>query len=289
MKPFEYLAPRTADEAIAILAENGPDARLLAGGTDYLVELKHAISVPKIVVDVSGISEFKGIELTDHGLRIGSAVTHTEIMDSSLLTEHAPAMQEAALTIGAVQTRNLGTLGGNLVTCVPSMDSGPVLVALDADVTLVGPNGKRTMALTEFFVGPRETALEPDELLVDILIPKQMLGRACSFRKFGLRKGQALALVNAAANLDYKQNKLNDVRIALGAVAPTVIRAQQAEQLLNGKTPSEDLFAEASDMAAAAAKPIDDFRASANYRRDLIRAGTKRVLIEALSRAKGEA
>jgi carbon-monoxide dehydrogenase medium subunit len=289
MKPFEYLAPRTTDEAIAILAKNGLDARPLAGGTDYLVELKHSSSVPKIIVDVSGISEFKGIELTDQGLRIGSAVTHTEIMDSPLVTEHAPAMQEAALTIGAVQTRNLGTLGGNLVTCVPSMDSGPVLVTLDAAVTVAGPKGKRTMALTELFVGPRETALEPDELLVDILIPKEMQGRGCSFRKFGLRKGQALALVNVAASLEYKQSKLNDVRIALGAVAPTVIRAEKAEKLLNGQTPSEDLFEEASDMAATEAKPIDDFRASADYRRDLIRVGTKRILIEALSRAKGKA
>ncbi len=289
MKPFEYVAPGTADEAIAILAKNGPDARLLAGGTDYLVELKHSSSVPKIVVDVSGISEFKGIELTDQGLRIGSAVTHTEIMDSGLVAEHAPAMQDAALTIGAVQTRNLGTLGGNLVTCVPSMDSGPVLLALDAAVTLAGPKGKRTMPLAEFFVGPRKTALAPDELLVAIVIPRERLGRGCSFRKFGLRKGQALALVNAAASLDIETGKLTDARIALGAVAPTVFRAVGAEKILDGKAPSDDLFAEAAHMAATEAKPIDDFRASADYRRDLIRVGTRRVLAEALIRAEAKA
>ena len=289
MKPFEYVAPRTVDEAVAIFGENGLDARPLAGGTDYLVELKHASGIPKIVVDVSGISEFKGIELTDRGLRIGSAVTHTEIMSSDLVAEHAPAMQEAALTIGAVQTRNLGTLGGNLVTCVPSLDSGPVLVALDAAVTVVGPSGKKTMPLTEFFVGPRKTALEPDELLVDIVIPKERLGRGCSFRKFGLRKGQALALVNTAASLDFEMGKLRDVRIALGAVAPTVIRAVKAEELLDGEAPSEDLFTQAADIAATEAKPIDDFRASADYRRDLIRVGTKRVLEEALTRAERKA
>lgn len=289
MKPFEYVAPGTADEAVAILAKNGPDARLLAGGTDYLVELKHSSSVPKIVVDVSGISEFKGIALTDRGLRIGSAVTHTEIMDSGLVAEHAPAMQDAARTIGAVQTRNMGTVGGNLVTCVPSMDSGPVLLALDAAVTLAGPKGKRTMPLAEFFVGPRKTALAPDELLVDIVIPRKMLGRGCSFRKFGLRKGQALALVNAAASLDLENGKLADVRIALGAVAPTVFRALKAEQSLAGKAPSDDLFAEAAHMAATEAKPIDDFRASAEYRRDLIRVGTRRVLAEALERTQAKA
>lgn len=289
MKPFEYVAPGTADEAVAILAKNGPDARLLAGGTDYLVELKHSSSVPKIVVDVSGISEFKGIALTDRGLRIGSAVTHTEIMDSGLVAEHAPAMQDAARTIGAVQTRNMGTVGGNLVTCVPSMDSGPVLLALDAAVTLAGPKGKRTMPLAEFFVGPRKTALAPDELLVDIVIPRERLGRGCSFRKFGLRKGQALALVNAAASLDLENGKLTDVRIALGAVAPTVFRALKAEKFLAGKAPSDDLFAEAAHMAATEAKPIDDFRASAEYRRDLIRVGTRRVLAEALERTQAKA
>ena len=147
LKPFEYVAPSTAEEAVAILAKNGTDARLLAGGTDYLVELKHATDVPKVVVDVSEISEFKGIELTDKGLRFGSGVTHTEIMESDLVAEHALAMQEAALTIGAVQTRNLGTLGGNLVTCVPSVDSGPVLIALDAAVTITGSKGIRIMPL----------------------------------------------------------------------------------------------------------------------------------------------
>ncbi len=288
MKPFEYVAPGTADEAVAILAKHGPDARLLAGGTDYLVDLKHSSSVPKIVVDVSGISEFKGIESTDQGLRFGSAVTHTEIMDSDLVAEHAPAMQDAARTIGAVQTRNLGTLGGNLVTCVPSLDSGPVLLALDAAVTLAGPKGKRTMPLTEFFVAPRKTALAPDELLVDIVIPKERLGRGCSFRKFGLRKGQALALVNVAASLDLRKGELSDARIALGAVAPTVFRAVKAEELLGGEAPSDDLFAEAADMAATEAKPIDDFRASADYRRELIRVGTRRVLAEALMRAPGK-
>ena len=286
LKPFEYVAPSTAEEAVAILAKNGTDARLLAGGTDYLVELKHATDVPKVVVDVSGISEFKGIELTDKGLRFGSGVTHTEIMESDLVAEHALAMQEAALTIGAVQTRNLGTLGGNLVTCVPSVDSGPVLIALDAAVTITGSKGIRIMPLLDFFVGPRKTALEPDELLVDIVIPKEMLGRGCSFRKFGLRKGQALALVNTCASIDLDAGKLADVRIALGAVAPTVIRAVKAEKLLNGKAPSDDLFAEAGDMAATEAKPINDFRASAGYRLDLIRTGTKRVLAEALERAQ---
>jgi len=291
VKPFEYVAPSTADEAVAILAKNGKDARLLAGGTDYVVDLKHSGNVPKVVVDVSGISDFNGIEMTDQGLRLGSAVSHTEIMNSDLVAKHAPAMQDAALTIGAVQTRNLGTLGGNLVTCVPSLDSGPVLIALDAIVTIAGPQshteGNKTMALNDFFVAPRKTALGTGEILADIIIPTEMLGRSCGFCKFGLRKGQALALVNAAASFNLDKGKISDARIALGAVAPTVIRAVKAEELLNGNAPSDDLFADAAEMAQSEAKPIDDFRASASYRRDLIRAGTKRVLAQALERANG--
>ncbi len=287
MKPFQYLAPGSAAEAIAILADNGKDARLLAGGTDYLVDLKHSSVVPKIVVDVSRLSELKGIELTDRGLRIGSGVTHYEIMESHLVADLVPAMQEAARTIGAVQTRNLGTIGGNLVTCVPSMDSGPVLVAFDAMVTITGPAGSRSMALIDFFVGPRKTALEPTEMLIDIVIPRASLDWKCSFRKFGLRKGQALALVNAAASIKCEHGRLANVRIALGAVAPTVIRAEKAEKYLVGNAPSDDLIAGAADLAVGAAKPIDDLRASAECRRDLIRVGSKRVLEEALVRANG--
>ena len=132
--------------------------------------------------------------MTDAGLRIGALATHTEIMRSPLIRETLPALIDAAHTIGAVQTRNLGTLGGNLVTCVPSMDSGPTLVALEALVTLAGPGGRREMPLTDFFVGPRKTILKPDELLVDILIPKKNVGKPTDFLKFG-RRAQRLARI----------------------------------------------------------------------------------------------
>ncbi|MBL6958457.1 MAG: xanthine dehydrogenase family protein subunit M [Rhodospirillales bacterium] len=286
MRPFEFVAPETAEKAVAILAENSPNAKPLAGGTDMVVDLKHTNAVPKVVVDLNKIEEFRGIEMTDRGLRIGSLVTHTEIMEHPLVAEHAPAMIDAARTIGAVQTRNLGTLGGNLVTCVPSLDSGPVLVALDAEVTVVGNDGRRQMPLTEFFVGPRKTALNPDELLADIIVPTAMLGRATHFLKFGLRKGQALALVNGASSLRLDGGKVADARIALGAVAPVVIRAGKAEDLVNGTDADEAVLAEAGDLAAGECKPIDDFRASADYRRDLVRVLTKRTLETAYAIAK---
>jgi carbon-monoxide dehydrogenase medium subunit len=282
LKPFDFIQPATIDAAILALAEYSPNVRILNGGTDYLVELKHVAQSPGVVIDVSRLQGLKGIEIVDAGLRIGAGVTHTEIMADPLIKEHVPAMIDAAHTVGAVQTRNLGTLGGNLVTCVPSMDSGPTLLALDADVTILGAKGTRQSSLTDFFVAPRKTSLEPDELLLEIIIPKENLGKPASFIKFGLRKGQALALVNAASALWVEGNKFKDVRIALGAVAPVVIRASKAEALLEGQSISEGLIQEAAKIAVGEAKPIDDFRASKEYRNDLIEVGTRRTLQAAL-------
>lgn len=278
MKPFDFVKPDDQEAVIAALAAHSPNVRILAGGTDYLVELKHVSQSPGTVVDVSQIAELKGIEETEDGLRIGAGVTHSAIMADPLIEKHVPAMIHAAHTIGAVQTRNLGTLGGNLVTCVPSMDSGPTLVALDAEVTVAGPDGSRRMPLTEFFVGPRKTILAPHELLIDVIIPKRNLGKPTNFYKFGLRKGQALALVNAASSLWVEDGKFKDVRISLGAVSPVVVRAPKAEAVLEGKPVSDDLISEAGKIAITECNPIDDFRASLDYRRDLIDVLTRRTL-----------
>ncbi len=283
MKPFDFIQPETTDLAILALSEHSPNVRILNGGTDYLVELKHVAQSPGVVVDVSRLKDLKGIDITDAGLRIGAGVTHTEIMANPLIKKHVPAMIDAAHTVGAVQTRNLGTLGGNLVTCVPSMDSGPTLLALDAEVTVLGAKGTRKSSLSDFFVAPRKTSLEPDELLLEIIIPKENLGKPASFIKFGLRKGQALALVNAASAFWIDKNKFKDVRIALGAVAPVVIRANKAETMLEGQAVSEELINEAAKVAVGDAKPINDFRASADYRSDLIEVGARRTLQAALA------
>ena len=196
MRAFEFVAAKDSSHAVALLAEHAPSAKVLAGGTDLLADLKFSSHIPGVVVDITRAEDLRGITETDEGLSIGTLVTHTEIMASPIIREMFPALVDAAHTIGAVQTRNLGTLGGNLVTAVPSVDSGPTLVALDALVTLLGPAGRRQMPLADFFVGPRKTALAPDELLVEILIPKESLGKPTHFLKFGLRKGQALALVS---------------------------------------------------------------------------------------------
>jgi len=294
MKAFELVVARDAAHAVALLAEYAPSARVLAGGTDLLVELKSASQVPRVLVDISRAAELKKIEVTEEGLIIGALVTHTEIMRSKLIREFAPALAAAAHSIGAVQTRNMGTLGGNLATCVPSMDGGPTLVALEALVTMAGPGGRRQLPLTGFFAGPRKTVLRPDELLLEIVVPAANLGKPADFQKFGLRKGQALALVNAAASLwmDRERNVCIAPRIALGAVAPTVMRAPAAEAYLEGRALTAETMAEAGRIAAGEARPISDFRASAAYRRDLVEVLTRRALANAQARAlaqhKGE-
>ena len=288
MKPFGYVAARDAQHAVALLAEHGAAAKILAGGTDLLVELKHAAHNPEVIVDISRLDELKNIAIADDGLHIGALATHGAIMQSTVIRDMFPALVEAAHSIGALQTRNLGTLGGNLMTCVPSMDSGPTLIALEASVTVASTKGRRQMPLADLFVGPRKTSLKPGELLVDIVIPKRNLGKPAAFQKFGLRKGQALALVNAAAAfwLDDGKDAFKAPCIALGAVAPVVIRAPKAEAFLVGCKVTAEAMAEAGRIAASEAKPISDFRASADYRRDLIAVLVKRALANAHARVK---
>jgi carbon-monoxide dehydrogenase medium subunit len=286
MKAFNYVAARDLAHALALLAEHGAGAKLLAGGTDLLVELEAAARVPQVIVDISRLAELKGIALTEEGLRIGALATHSDIMRSPVMREQFPALVEAAHTIGAVQTRNLGTLAGNLVTCVPSMDSGPTLLALDAEVVTASPHGEKRMPLAELFVGPRKTSLAADEIVTEILIPKASVGKPAAFLKFGLRKGQALALVNVAAAFWAEGGKFVEPRIALGAVAPTVMCAPRAEAFLAGKPISLEAMAEAGRIAATETKPISDFRASADYRRDLIETLTRRALETAGARTK---
>ena len=292
MRAFELVTAKDSRHAVALLAELSASAkvRVIAGGTDLMADLHFSSHVPDVIVDISRAEDLKNIAMTGEGLSIGALVTHTQIMRSPLIRDMFPALVDAAHTIGAVQTRNLGTLGGNLVTGVPSMDSGPTLVALEAVVSIAGPAGRRQVPLAEFWLGPRKTVLKPDELLAEIIIPKQNLSKPTHFLKFGLRKGQALALVNVAASfrVDWGKNVFVAPRIALGAVAPKVIRALKAEAYLEGRTVTPEAMAEAGRVAVGDAKPISDFRASAEYRKDLVAVLTKRALEGAYELAKAK-
>ena len=287
MTPFECVVAGNADHALALLDAHGEEAQVIAGGTDILVERKSSARGPRLVVDISRVPELKGIRMTGAGLEIGAAVTHAEIDRSPLVAALCPVLAEAARAVGAVQTRNLGTLGGNLVTGVPSMDGGPALLALEASISIASRSGMRRLPLASFFVSPRRTALRSNELVMSVLVPNESLGVSMCFLKFGLRKGQALALVNVAAGcfVHHPAPVFCKPRIALGAVAPTVIRAPEAEAYLAGRPISVEAAVEAGRIAAAEASPIDDFRASAEYRRKLIAVLTHRALETAWRRA----
>lgn len=284
MKPFDYVAAHSLKEAISLLAQNSPEARPIAGGTDLLVRMKRNLVHPRLLVDLTEVPEFREIELNEKGLRIGSMVTHAEIMNSPLVRQYAPALAAASASVGGPQTRYLGTIGGNLASGVPSMDGAPPLLALEAKVTVAHSNGQRVLGLENFFSGPQCTILTPEQLLMDILIPAENLGKPSGFVKYGRRKALSLSLVNMAAcvELDQTGRRFVRVRLAMGAVAPTPMRAYEAETFLEGKEVTEGTLAEAGVIAAREAKPIDDLRASAEYRRELIRVLTGRVLGEAL-------
>jgi CO/xanthine dehydrogenase FAD-binding subunit len=292
MRAFELFSAKDSRDAVALLAKHSitSKVKVIAGGTDLLADLKFSSHSPNVVVDISRAQELKSIVVTDDGLRIGALVTHSQIMRSPVIQEMFPALVDAAHTIGAVQTRNLGTLGGNLVTAVPSMDSGPTLMALEAIASVEGPEGRREVPLTDFFLGPRKTVLKADEILAEIVIPKRNLGKPTHFLKFGLRKGQALALVNSAASfwVDWDKHTFVAPRIGLGAVAPKVIRATQAEAFLEGRKITPEVMAEAGLIAASDAKPISDFRASAGYRKNLVAVLTKRALEGAYALAQAK-
>ena len=285
MKHFEYFSAHSAEEAVALLQKYSPDALPIAGGTELLVRMKQNLIHPKVLVDITHVPEFQGIALTEEGLRIGSLVTHAEVAASPLVRQFAPAVAAASGSVGAVQTRNLGTLGGNLVSCVPSIDSAPALLVLEAQAVVFGVNGRRQFPLTELFVGPRCSSLTPAELLEAVIIPRHNLRKPTCFSKFGRRKALTIALVNAAACVETNPERahFSQVRLALGAVAPTPIRAYTAEAYLAGKPIAQEVLLEAGRLAAEDAKPIDDFRASAEYRRHLIGVLTRRVIEGALA------
>ncbi|MEW6664716.1 MAG: xanthine dehydrogenase family protein subunit M [Thermodesulfobacteriota bacterium] len=284
MKPFDYFVAHSLDEALGLLGRYSPDALPIAGGTDLLVRMKRNQVSPRVLVDIAGIPELHGIEVTEQGLHIGSMVTHAEIVSSPLIRQHAPVLADASASVGAPQTRNLGTIGGNLTSCVPSMDGAPPLLVLEALVTVAQAEGRRQVRLEEFFVAPRCSILTPEQLLVEVLIPTAHLRKAAGFAKFGRRKALTLALVNAAAlaELDETGRRFARPRLALGAVAPTPIRARKAEAFLEGKPVAEEILKQAGVIASEEAKPIDDFRASAQFRRELIKVLTCRVFEKAL-------
>lgn len=260
-------SPRTLAAAYAALAE--APARPIAGGTDLMVVLAGELGPPPDrVLDLWHLDELRGIALDGEGVSLGALTTYTEIRQSAVCREHLPALVEAAATIGAAQIQNRGTLGGNIANASPAGDTLPVLLALDADIVCGSLRGERSVPAEAFWTGYRTTALAPDELVVRVRFPLA-IGRESRFRKIGTRRAQSISKVVLA--LGWRDGGAGapwtEVRLGLGSVAPTPIRAHQTEAALEGRPPTPETADRAAETLAAELHPIDDVRSTAEYRR----------------------
>ncbi|MBU2601934.1 MAG: xanthine dehydrogenase family protein subunit M [Actinobacteria bacterium] len=281
---FDYHAPETLAEACDLLRDLGPSAKILAGGTDLLIKMKHGLVTPRAVISLKALDELKTItHVPGRGVVIGARATHNDLVNSPVLHEHFLSVSEAAHKMANNQIRNRGTVGGNLVNAIPSADLPPILIALDAWITLVGSNTSRTVPLHTFFTGPSCCVIDPvDEILTEIVLPDQPT-TGSTYLKFGLRRSGALSVTGVAAAVTMDGDTIVDSRICLGAVFPVPVRAHDAEDVLRGKTWSDELLAEAGEAASCCALPITDIRGTAEYRLDLVRVLTKRALKRAIT------
>lgn len=281
---FEYLRPGSLDEVLSLLAEHGRTARLLAGGTDLLPQLKRReVRAPQYVIDLKGVSGLDGISYDQkEGIRIGPLTTIAAIERFQEARTYAPSLVDAAASMASPQVRNRGTFAGNICSAVPSADSAPALLVLNATVELKSVKGERTLPIEEFFIGPRQTALREDEMLVGIRVPAVEQNTGSLYLKLSPRHAMDLAVVGVAVAASSSNGVCKQVKIALGAVAPTPVRSRRSEEVLEGKAPSEAVIEEASQVAVTQCNPIDDHRASAEYRCDMIYTMTKRALTQVL-------
>ena len=276
LPPFEYVAPASLREALLLLREHKGKARLLSGGTDLIPKLKKRAELAEVVIDLNRIPELAGIDLENGCLKIGALTRQEEIRKSPLVKEKAPALVEALSIMASTPVRHRGTLAGNLCSASPAADTAPPLLVLDAAVKIQSATSERRVPLSEFFAGPGRTVLEREELLTAVLIPVQE--GASAFLKLGRRKAFTLSIVSAAAFVRTRQGKIEEVRVALGAVGPTPIRGRSVEASLRGAAATMEKIAQAADAVKGDVKPISDVRASAEYRREMSCVLARRVL-----------
>jgi xanthine dehydrogenase iron-sulfur cluster and FAD-binding subunit A len=276
----EYLNAKSIDEVLSCLDKRGEQARIVAGATDLILELERGVRKGiKTLVDITRIPDLDSIRLDEDGIiHLGPLVTHNQCVASRLIRERAYPLARAAWEVGAPQIRNRGTVAGNLITASPANDTITPLMALNASVTLANIDGERRIALQEFYTGVRKTIMQPDEMLVDISFPALKADQRGTFIKLALRRAQAISLINAAMVLTLEGETITAASITLGAVAPTIIHAPEAEAYLVGKSLTEEAIARAAEMTMNASRPIDDLRSSAAYRRETVRVITARGL-----------
>jgi carbon-monoxide dehydrogenase medium subunit len=289
VKAFEYVAPTTVGEAVDRLAERGYRARPLAGGTDLIVQMRRGVRDVDLIVDVKKIPELNAITYQlGQRLTIGAAVSCYRIIEDTDIVRAYPGLVDAVSLIGGTAIKGRATIGGNLCNAAPSGDSIPAMIVLEATCTIAGQAGVRNVSVERFCTGPGNNVLERDELLVSIRFPAPAAHSGACYLRFIPRHEMDIAVVGVGARIDLSDNlqKIIAARIALGAVAPTPILAQEASDFLIGEAPLETAFTQASALAQRAALPITDMRGTVAYRQHLVGILTKRALQRALDRAR---
>jgi xanthine dehydrogenase iron-sulfur cluster and FAD-binding subunit A len=284
-----YYTPTSIDEALRLLAKHEQQARVIVGGTDIILELeRHQRPGVDTLIDISRVRGLDKIALEGDVIHLGPLVTHNQVVGSELCVERALPLAQACWDVGAPQIRNRGTIAGNLVTASPANDTITPLWAMDAQIMLQSAErGKRILTFSQFYQGVRQVDMAPDEMVVEICVPALQKNQRGTFLKLGLRRAQAIAVVNVAVVLTFEEadrgraheSEVTDARITLGSVAPTIMRAEDAEAALIDKSLDEQTISRAAALAAAAARPIDDVRGSALYRKMMVEVYTRRALL----------
>ena len=280
MTNSDFFAARDIQEACTRLSQLGTEAHILAGGTDLMVAINRRRLFPQELIYI-GESGMDGIEVTGDHVVIGAATTHTAIVESEVIKENAGLLADACRTIGSKAIRNIATIGGNICNASPAADAATALLALGAEVKLVSVQGERSMALKDFFTGPGQTVLKPDELVKEIILPIHNGNSRWGWQKVGQRKADVIGIATAAVSLKLEDGTCRDARIALGAVAPTPLLADKASAMLEGRTADESLINEVAQAAADESSPIDDARGTAWYRKQICAVLVKRILAAA--------
>ncbi|MCC6146983.1 MAG: xanthine dehydrogenase family protein subunit M [Anaerolineaceae bacterium] len=285
MTKYSILTPTGLDEALELLEKHSGNIKPLAGGTDLLIDFRYGKPAPEFLLDITCIPELNRVKVNGD-IRIGPATNLTDVSQSNEIKSWYAMLAEGAGCVGSYQIRNLATIGGNICNAVPSADTAPPLLAADASVKMRSKAGERTMPVAAFFLGPRKNALQPGELVTEIELPTLKERTGSIYKRYTHRKALDLAVVGVAVQLTLTPSlEIENVAVALGAVAPVPLRVEAAEKLLVGNPYSEELAEEAAELAKKFAKPISDVRSSAEYRQKIVRVFVKRSIAEAHQRA----